>query len=95
MADFNFPPENAAYDEIQYPLASGLARYVDSWPRVHGHRPHDPTFCVHDKNYGKSPYCCDFVFVSENLAARVHDITVDTATTASDHQPVLLALDDR
>jgi len=93
--DFNFPPENAAYDEIQHPLASGLARYVDAWPRVHGRRPHEPTFCVHAKDYGKAPYCCDFVFVSENLLARVRDIQVDTATKDSDHQPVLATIDDR
>lgn len=93
--DFNSPPEGPAYDEVQHPLASGLSRYVDAWPRVHGHRPHAPTFCVHDARYSKSPYCCDFVFVSENLAARVHDVQVDLATKDSDHQPVLAVIDDR
>jgi exonuclease III len=33
--------------------------------------------------------------VSENLAARVHDIEADVETKLSDHQPVLLQLDDR
>jgi endonuclease/exonuclease/phosphatase family metal-dependent hydrolase len=95
VGDFNFPPENAAYGEIQQPLASGLARYVDAWPRVHGHHPHAPTFCVHEKNYGKSAYCCDFAFVSENIASRVRDVAVNGATRDSDHQPVLLEIDDR
>ena len=93
--DFNCPPESAAYAEIQHPLTGGLARYVDAWPQVHGRHPHAPTFCVHEKNYGKSPYCCDFVFVSENVATRVHAIEVDGDTKLSDHQPVVVTLDDR
>jgi hypothetical protein len=46
------------------------------------------TFCVFDKRYSKSPYCCDFVFTSEDLLPRVRSIEVDGATQASDHQPV-------
>jgi endonuclease/exonuclease/phosphatase family metal-dependent hydrolase len=93
--DFNFPPEHPAYEEIQHASASGRPPYRDAWPQVHGHRPHAPTFCVHDSRYSKTPYCCDFVFVSENILARVQAITVDGVTKASDHQPVLLEIDDR
>jgi endonuclease/exonuclease/phosphatase family metal-dependent hydrolase len=93
--DFNFPPENAAYTEIQATLPSGSPRLHDAWPLVHGHHPHTPTFCVHSKNYGKSPYCCDFVFVSDDMADRVHAIDVDSTTQASDHQPVVVEIDDR
>jgi endonuclease/exonuclease/phosphatase family metal-dependent hydrolase len=50
---------------------------------------------VHDRRYSKEPYCCDFVFVSETLASRVHAVHVDSDTRASDHQPVLLEMDDR
>ena len=82
-------------EEIQQPLAGGGPRYRDAWPLVHRHQPHSPTFCLHSRNYGKSPYCCDFLFVSDNLAARVHSVRVDLETQASDHQPVLLELDDR
>jgi endonuclease/exonuclease/phosphatase family metal-dependent hydrolase len=32
--------------------------------------------------------------VSGDLAARVRDVRVDVETLASDHQPVLLELDD-
>ena len=93
--DFNFPPENPAFGEIQHPLASGGPAYRDAWQGVHGHTPHPPTFCVHEKDYARQPYCCDFVFVSASLVRRVRDVTVDTATQASDHQPVLLDFDDR
>jgi endonuclease/exonuclease/phosphatase family metal-dependent hydrolase len=93
--DFNFPPEHPAYEDIQQPLASGSPRYRDAWPLVNFRHPHPPTFCVHSRKYAKTPYCCDFLFVSDNLAARVRSVEVDTATEASDHQPVLLEVDDR
>ena len=38
------------------------------------------------------PYCCDFVFVSEDLAPDVRALTVEAETQASDHQPVMLEL---
>ncbi len=94
-ADFNFPPENPAWDDIQRPLASGGPAYRDAWLLANGRRPHEPTFCVHDQRYAKEPYCCDFVFVSEDLATRVRSVAVDGDTRASDHQPVILEFDDR
>jgi endonuclease/exonuclease/phosphatase family metal-dependent hydrolase len=92
--DFNFPPEHPAHGELQHAPAAGVPPYRDAWEIVHGHQPHVPTFCVHSRAYGRQPYCCDFLFVSENLAARVRGIAVDSSTQASDHQPVLLELDD-
>ena len=95
VGDFNFPPEHPAYLDIQAPLAGGGPRYRDAWTLLHRHHPHPPTFCVHSSIYSKTPYCCDFAFVSESLAQRVRSVEVDTATQASDHQPVVLELDDR
>jgi endonuclease/exonuclease/phosphatase family metal-dependent hydrolase len=92
--DFNFPPENPAYADIQHAIPSGAPAYRDAWVIAHGHQPHTPTFCVHSTEYSKAPYCCDFVFVGENLARRVRSVEVDSATQASDHQPVLLDFDD-
>jgi endonuclease/exonuclease/phosphatase family metal-dependent hydrolase len=94
-ADFNFPPENPAYEEIQKPLANGGPAYRDAWAQVHGRRAHEPTFCVHEHRYARQPYCCDFIYVSEDLAPRIRSIEVDGKTQASDHQPVLLTLDER
>lgn len=93
--DFNFPTENSAYEEIRRLLDGGGPAYRDAWPIVHGSRTHAPTFCVHDDRYSKHPYCCDFIFVSSDLATRVLRVEVDGATRDSDHQPVLLELDDR
>jgi endonuclease/exonuclease/phosphatase family metal-dependent hydrolase len=93
--DFNFPPEHPSRGEIQHPLASGAPRYRDAWELANGHHPHAPTFCVHSDTYAKTPYCCDFVFVSDDLAKRVRRIEVNSQTQASDHQPVLVEIDDR
>ncbi len=94
VGDFNFPPEHPAYDTVQQPLEDGAHGYRDAWPLVHGHHPHAPTFCVHSQAYSKTPYCCDFAFVSSPLAPRVRSIEVNSATQDSDHQPVLIELDD-
>lgn len=92
--DFNFPPEDPAWAQMQAPLAGGGPRYRDAWAHLNPHHPHPPTFCVAEREYGDAPYCCDFIFVAESIAARVRAVEVDGATRASDHQPVLLDLDD-
>jgi len=95
VGDFNFPPENPAHAEMQSPLAVGGPRLRDAWTVLNGGRPHTPTFCVHDTRFSKTPYCCDFAFVSEDIAQRVRRIEVDSATRDSDHQPVLVEIDDK
>jgi endonuclease/exonuclease/phosphatase family metal-dependent hydrolase len=94
-ADFNFPPDHPSHAEIQQPASPELPAYRDAWAAAHGRKPHAPTFCLHDHRYSREPYCCDFIFVSEDLVPRVRGVSVDAATQASDHQPVLLDLDDR
>lgn len=76
--DFNMPPED--------PLLRGFL--VDAWQALNPGRPHPHTFRVHEREAGESPYCCDYVFVSESLKARLAAIRVDGANRASDHQPV-------
>ncbi|HEX3096246.1 MAG TPA: endonuclease/exonuclease/phosphatase family protein [Usitatibacter sp.] len=93
--DFNFPPEHPAYDEILRAAGEGVPPYLDAWRVVRGREPHAPTFCVHAEKYAKTPYCCDFAFVTEPLAPRVRGIEVDLATEASDHQPIVIQIDDR
>jgi predicted DNA-binding protein (UPF0251 family) len=78
---------------MQLPLALPGPRLRDAWVVLNDTRPHPPTFCVHDARYAKNPYCCDFVFVSEDITRRVRAIEVDAATQDSDHQPVLLDKD--
>ncbi len=88
--DFNCRTDSLAYAEIM----RGMSPYRDAWPIANKDTPHVPTFCVHDRRYSKTPYCCDFIFVSENAASRVKAVSVDSVTEDSDHQPVLLEFDD-
>lgn len=90
--DFNLPkgPDDPMYARIQAPIAPDVPRYLDSWKQLSPNVPHPPTFCLHDRQHGATPYCCDFVFVSDDLAARIVAARVDGDTQASDHQPVIV-----
>ena len=100
--DFNMEASDPAHAELQVPFtdpalpAGGVPdrRLQDAWPLAHPERPHDPTFKLFDKTYGKNPAAFDFVFVSDTLAPRVRRMEVDLHTRASDHQPVLIDFGD-
>ena len=92
-ADFNFRSEDPLYGLLQVPLAGSAPAYRDSWRIAHPGEPHQPTLGVHDKEqWPEEAFCCDFIFVTEDLAPRVEDVIVNGATDASDHQPILLKL---
>jgi len=88
--DFNCKTDSLAYAQIQ----RGAFPYRDAWTIAHGSAPHVPTFCVHDSSYSKDPYCCDFIFVTDELAPRVREVSVDSITQDSDHQPVYIEIGD-
>lgn len=103
--DFNFEPqapEYAAVQECFMPLSltskaqtaidTIAFRLHDAWPVVHGAAPREPTFRLFDRTNGPQPITCDHVFVSQSLVSRVQSLSVNLATQASDHQPVLLTL---
>jgi endonuclease/exonuclease/phosphatase family metal-dependent hydrolase len=90
--DFNFKPNDLERARITAPLASGVPRLVDAWSVAHPGEAHAPTVGVHEKTWPL--YCCDFVFLTEDLAPRVRAVTVDVATDASDHQPMILEVAD-
>jgi endonuclease/exonuclease/phosphatase family metal-dependent hydrolase len=92
--DFNFPPDHPARQDIQSPLARGGPALRDTWERANPGAPHPPTFCVHDHAYSKRPYCCDFVFASEDLCERLLAVSANVTTQDSDHQPVLAEFAD-
>jgi endonuclease/exonuclease/phosphatase family metal-dependent hydrolase len=93
--DFNFRPEDALHARMQASIAPDVPRYRDAWEIRHPGKPHAPTLGVFDKEqWPAPPFCCDFIFVTEDLAPRVKEMTVNDATDASDHQPVLLVLSD-
>ena len=81
--DFNFEPSWPEYAALTESLR-------EAWRLLYPARPHDPTCGVHDRDQWKEgPNARDFVFVSDDLAPRLKTVTVNTATDASDHQPVL------
>ena len=92
--DFNFDisdPQHAMLDASSRP---GL-NYRDAWAICHPGRPHAATCGLYDHvQWRNGPDCRDFVFVTEDMAGRVHRIEVDGATDASDHQPVLIEIAD-
>ncbi|MBI3372471.1 MAG: endonuclease/exonuclease/phosphatase family protein [Betaproteobacteria bacterium] len=90
--DFNLPggPADPAYARLQEPIGSDTPRFVDAWQHAHPGVAHPPTFCVHEHGHADTPYCCDFVFVTEDLVPRLKNVTIDSETQASDHQPVIV-----
>ena len=95
-ADFNFRPEGELYQALQAPIGAvgaDVPAYCDAWKVRHPREPHHPTLGLFDKGqWPGDPFCCDFIFVTEDLRDRVNDVVVNTTTNASDHQPVLLRL---
>lgn len=92
-ADFNFKPDDPLHARIQAPIGAAVPAYRDGWAIAHPDTPHASTLGVHDKlQWPGEPYCCDFIFVTEDLAPRVETVAVNGDTDASDHQPVLLGL---
>jgi endonuclease/exonuclease/phosphatase family metal-dependent hydrolase len=92
-ADFNFRPDTNEYVRLVAPFGDGTPRYCDAWTLQHPGKPHAPTIGVFDHEQWPEAFCCDFIFVTEDLADRVRRLTVKLETDASDHQPVLLELD--
>ena len=84
--DFNLPPDDPLHQDI---LDLG---FVDAWQALRPGEPHAPTFRLHERDEGESPYCCDYVFVTPELVPRLASIRVDAHNRASDHQPVIVEL---
>ncbi len=92
--DFNMPPE----DPLRARLLEGFLddaapKFLDAWQVLNPGTPHAHTFRVHEREEGQSPYCCDYVFVTEDLVPRLRSISVDAENRASDHQPVIVEIE--
>jgi endonuclease/exonuclease/phosphatase family metal-dependent hydrolase len=89
--DFNFKPNAPEHLRLMTPVDRVTPAYRDAWECRHPGRPHAPTVALHDQSqFPGPPFTWDFVFVSDDLVARVRDVQVDAASDASDHQPVML-----
>jgi len=91
--DFNFKPEDPEHESMTAAAESNVSRFVDGWQAAHPNQPHAPTVGVHEESWPL--YCCDFMFVTDDLANRIEDVAVDDVTQASDHQPLTMRLTDR
>ncbi|RGE46774.1 endonuclease [Comamonas testosteroni] len=96
--DFNFEPHEAEYAELSAPWGVNegtelqAEQWLNSWSVLHGDAPQPATFRLADRTWGPEPGACDFIWVSRSLRQQVKAWTVDSATQASDHQPVMLTL---
>lgn len=84
--DFNLPPHDALHQRM---LDSG---FVDAWQALNARAPHPPTFRLYDRDEDESPYCCDYVFVTDDLVPRLKALRVEADNQASDHQPLIVEL---
>jgi endonuclease/exonuclease/phosphatase family metal-dependent hydrolase len=90
--DFNFGPDSEDYRALLAPASSGALGLVDAWRVRHGDAPRAPTAGLHGFKWPEKPDCYDYFFVTEDLAGRVSDMSVQSETSASDHQPIVLDL---
>ena len=90
--DFNMPPDDPLRARFLEAFVDGTPKFRDAWQVLHPNEAHPHTFRVHERKDGQSPYCCDYVFVTEDLAFRLRSITIDADNQASDHQPVIVEL---
>lgn len=87
--DFNFLPEEDAYAALFEPPL------LDAWRIARGSEPHPDSTGLHDaRQWPMGGHCRDYFAVTADVAQRVADLTIDTATDASDHQPLRLTLRD-
>lgn len=91
--DFNCEPDSPEHAELTRPVPPSEASWQDAWSLIHPTRPHAPTVGLNGADWPDRPYCCDFFWVAGEAGRRVRSLTVDAATAASDHQPLLLELD--
>ena len=94
--DFNMLHDSEEYRRLLAPLADETRPFHDAWELVQPDRPHDPTCGIHDHaQWPEGPHCRDFFFVAGDCVRVVSSMRVNTETDASDHQPLIIEIDDR
>jgi endonuclease/exonuclease/phosphatase family metal-dependent hydrolase len=91
--DFNMRPEDPTRLRLLEPFPDATPAFVDAWTARNGGTPQPPSFCIADQRYGE-PHCADYVLVTADLATRVADVLYDIETRLSDHQPVVLVIEN-
>lgn len=95
VGDFNMRPTDSGHARLTVEFDDGITpAFDDAWAAVHPRVAQPPTTGVHDRVQWPEAFACDFVFATRDLRSRLRTVEVDGATTASDHQPMLVELDD-
>ena len=85
--DFNFTPDTPQY---RYQVDSN---WVDAWAMCNGEEVHSPTCGIYDAvQWSQGKHCRDYFWLSHELQSLNAEISVDTETNLSDHQPVILEI---
>ena len=93
--DFNFVPESASYQLITSAYPEDVPDLVDAWDLVHPDNDRSPTCGIFDhKQWKKGPHCRDYFFISQKLSPQVNQVSVNTETAASDHQPIRITFEE-
>ncbi|MGB7181499.1 MAG: endonuclease/exonuclease/phosphatase family protein [Burkholderiaceae bacterium] len=90
--DFNCLPGS---DEMALILEAAVpsSRLFDAWAELYPDVTHQPTCGIFDRvQWDEGPHCRDYFFVSNALRDAVVSLDVDSKTSASDHQPIVLTL---
>ncbi len=92
-ADFNFRAEDPLHARLAMPCAQGVPPLRDAWEARYPGVPHPPSVGLFDtQQWPDGAFCCDFIYVTEDLCARIGEVRIDQRASASDHQPVVLKL---
>ncbi len=92
-ADFNMVDGDSTFRRLLQSGHDGAPGLIDAWSVLHPDITHPHSFCIYDQRYDK-PHCCDFILLTPDLQLRLRRVFYDTRTQYSDHQPVLVELDD-
>jgi len=90
--DFNCTPDSAEYREMIAPDDAITLPLVDAWRARHPEIARAPTAGLHGFRWPDKADCYDYFFVTDDLLPRVTDVEVQSETSASDHQPLVLDL---
>ena len=85
--DFNFTPDTPQYGyQVDW-------NWMDAWQMHNGAEAHPPTCGIFDAvQWPQGGHCRDFFWLSPELQSPHVEISVDTDTNLSDHQPVMLEI---
>jgi endonuclease/exonuclease/phosphatase family metal-dependent hydrolase len=87
--DLNLLPDDPEYKNFfQLPL-------IDGWRHFRKGEKDPPSTGLHDRQqWPMGGHCRDYFAVTGDVARRIASLEIDTATDASDHQPLRLVLAD-